>query len=361
MPTSQRKSEGAIRVVVIGATSVFDEAALGFLRLEVNVVAHFPTINGVLDELDVLDPHVVLLDVTGSTFDGMAALQLILAVKPAVAVIVMVVETPQSADFSLRCLSRGAAAGVTLPSRSRGRAARETRDSFVQALLVKIRMVAARPRERTQMVIPSLRHTEPSGTHPRCIIISASTGGPQALAIVMRELGPALVRSVPIIILQHMPTILIAGLASQIGALCGCRAAEVADGEQIRAGAVYVAPGHRHLRLRKAGRSVVAWLDDGPPVNSCKPSADLLLGDAAEVYGRAVLSIILTGMGQDGLRGATALSAAGAPVLVQDEATSTVWGMPGSVARAGLASAVVPLDQIATAARRYWPDVIRHD
>ncbi|MBS7741130.1 MAG: chemotaxis response regulator protein-glutamate methylesterase [Chelatococcus sp.] len=347
--------------MVIGATSMFDEAAIGHLRQAVNVVAHFPTISGVLDELNVLDPHVVLLDVTAGTFDGMAALQLILAVKPAVAIIVMVGEAPQSADLSLRCLSRGAAAGIMLPARARGRPVRETRDCFVRALIGKIRTVAARPQERTRMVIPGLRRAEPSSTQPRCIIISASTGGPQALAIVMRELGPALVRSVPIIILQHMPTILIAGLASQIGALCGCRAAEVADGEHIRAGAVYVAPGHRHLRLRKAGRSVVAWLDDGPPVNSCKPSADLLLGDAAEVYGCAILSIILTGMGQDGLRGATALSAVGAPILVQDEATSTVWGMPGSVARAGLASAVVPLDQMAATAKTYWPDMLRHD
>ncbi|MBS7696555.1 MULTISPECIES: chemotaxis protein CheB [unclassified Chelatococcus] len=361
MPSSQRKSEGATRVVVIGAMTVFDEASIEHLRPTVNVVAHFPTTSGVLDELDLLDPHVVLLDVTSGTFDGMAGLQLILAVKPAVAVIVMVVDTPQSADLSLRCLSRGAAASITLPARARGKAARETRDYFVQALLEKIKTVAASPRERTRMVIPNLRRPEAINAPPRCIIISASTGGPQALAVVMRELGPALVRSVPIIILQHMPTILIAGLASQIGALCDSRASEVASGEHIRSGAVYVAPGHRHLRLRKAGRNIVAWLDDGPPVNSCKPSADLLLTDAAEVYGSAVLSIILTGMGQDGLRGATALSAAGAPILVQDEATSTVWGMPGSVARAGLASAVVPLDEIAAAARRYWPDVLRHD
>lgn len=360
LPASQRKPEGAVRVMVVGATSVFDAAAIARMRQTMDVVAAFPTVSGVLDEIDRIDPHVVLLDVTSGTFDGMAALQLILAVKPAVAVIVMTVDTPQSADLSLRCLSRGAAADIVLPLRTRGKAVREARDTFVDALLGKIREVAARPHGRSRMVISAVRRTEP-GSSPRCIIIGASTGGPQALAVVMRDLGPALVASVPIIILQHMPAILIDGLANQIGSLCGCKAAEVADGEAIRPGAIYVAPGHRHLRLRKAGETIVAWLDDSPPVNSCKPSADLLLGDAAEVYGSAVLAIILTGMGQDGLGGATALSAAGAPILVQDEATSTVWGMPGSVARAGLASAVVPLDRIAAAARGYWPDVLPDD
>lgn len=357
MLTNQRKPGSCVRVMIIGATTLFDAATVEWLGNAFKRVAVFVTLDGVLDELNRIDPHVVLLDVTNRGFDGLAALQLILAVKPAVAVVVMLADQPTSADLGLRCLSRGAAADIVMPPRGRGKAARELRDAFLDTLVAKIGAVAVRPRGKVRMIIPQLRRTD-VGAHPRCIIIGASTGGPYAVATVMKELGPSLVRHVPIIVLQHMPPILIAGLASQLGVLGGCKAGEAADGEPIRPSAIYVAPGDRHLRLRTVGEDVVAFHDDGPPVNSCKPSADLLFSDAAAVYGRSVLVIILTGMGQDGLRGASALSKVGAPILVQDEKTSTVWGMPGSVARAGLATAVLPLDGIAAAARAYWPESI---
>ena len=122
---------------------------------------------------------------------------------------------------------------------------------------------------------------------------------------------------------------------------------EAVDGEEVNAGTIYLAPGGRHMSVtRRDGIAVIA-LDDGPPVNFCKPAVDPLFSSAAEVWGPKVLGLVLTGMGSDGLRGAQAIAAAGGGILAQDEATSVVWGMPGQVAHAGLCSAVLPLNEIA--------------
>lgn len=181
----------------------------------------------------------------------------------------------------------------------------------------------------------------------RCeaVLIAVSTGGPNALA----EVVPRLPRDlpVPVVIVQHMPPVFTRLLAERLAAKSALAVAEAAQGDEVRVGTVLIAPGDHHLTLRREGVAVRCALNRDPPENSVRPAADVLLRSAAEVWGGNVLVVVMTGMGQDGLLGAMQLHGLGAPVLVQDEATSVVWGMPGSVAKAGLAERQVPLGQLA--------------
>jgi two-component system chemotaxis response regulator CheB len=181
---------------------------------------------------------------------------------------------------------------------------------------------------------------------PRVLLIGASTGGPQALTAIVGSIGEVIGRA-PVLITQHMPATFTAILAEHLTRASGREAREAEHGEPVLAGRIYVAPGGRHMRVvRRDGEPAIA-LDDGPLINFCKPAVDPLFSSAAAVWNGGNLALVLTGMGSDGKRGAAEIVTAGGGVIVQDEASSVVWGMPGSVAHAGLASAVLPLDQIA--------------
>lgn len=199
---------------------------------------------------------------------------------------------------------------------------------------------------------PTLRPVA-SNTPKRVLVVGASTGGPRAVGEFLTGLGPQL-RSIPVLVVQHMPPVFTAVFAEHLAAQTGLPAAEAKDGEPLQAGRIYVAPGGKHMGLRRNGGSGIALrLDDGAPVNFCKPAVDVLFFDAATIFGAQVLSVVLTGMGSDGTHGVRAIGEAGGAVIVQDEATSTVWGMPGSIAKAGLAHEILPLRELAGAARRY--------
>jgi len=343
----QPGAERPIRAMIVEAADPLHAAALAALdRIGAHVVAEAMTAQGALDELDDADPDVVLLDLSKPNARGLTILPLLLTKKPALAVIIVVSADEAGADTALRCLSLGAADYVERPV---GADADKLPDAFSAELASKISAVADARRRRERP--PAARRPAVSDRRLRCILIGASTGGPEALATILQRLGCDVVNRVPIIVVQHMPPAFTAALAENLATISGCPAHELTEGDVIRPGIIHIAPGGRHLRLGLLGHRVVARLDDGPPVNFCRPSADILFKDAAAVFGPAVLAIVLTGMGRDGLNGARALAAAGASIIVQDERTSTVWGMPGSVARAGLASAVVPLAEIATMVR----------
>jgi two-component system chemotaxis response regulator CheB len=163
---------------------------------------------------------------------------------------------------------------------------------------------------------------------------------------VLKRLGPAAER-VPIMLVQHMPPIFTTVFAQQIEQETGIPAREGQDGERLEPGRVYVAPGGHHMGLSVLGTDVAVRISDEAPVRHCRPAVDILFRDAARLYGSASLAVVLTGMGIDGTDGAQALVEAGGTVIAQDETSSTVWGMPGSIAKAGLASSVLPLDAIA--------------
>ena len=180
---------------------------------------------------------------------------------------------------------------------------------------------------------------------PRCLLIGASTGGPQAVEQVLAGLGSAIAQ-VPTLVVQHMPPKFTSLFAEHLEAQLGVRAREPEHGEPLAAGIVYVAPGGRHMGLSGSSGAPAIRLDGGPPVNFCRPAVDVLFRDAATIFGSAALAVVLTGMGRDGTLGAGLLVRAGATVLAQDKATSIIWGMPGSVVKAGLAREVLPLPAI---------------
>ena len=180
------------------------------------------------------------------------------------------------------------------------------------------------------------------------VAIASSTGGPNALAEVLPRLPGSL--PVPIVIVQHMPPIFTRCLAERLARHCELTLCESEGRERIQPGHVYIAPGNYHLELvREADGHVYTMLSDGPPENSCRPAADVLFRSVARVYGGAVLGLVLTGMGQDGLRGARAIHEAGGRVLVQSGPTCVIWGMPRAVEEAGIAEAVVPLPELSAA------------
>ncbi len=223
--------------------------------------------------------------------------------------------------------------------------------AFRACLLARTR--ALRRQGRSE-ILPPVRRPRPSAAgllRPvEVIAIGASTGGPNALAALLPALGPGC--PAPLVLVQHMPPVFTAHLAARLAALAGFRVTEAAHGAALAPGEAWLAPGDYHLTVARDAAGGRLGLHQGPPENSCRPSVDVLFRSAAECYGPGVLAVVLTGMGQDGLRGCELIRAAGGQVLAQDEASSVVWGMPGHVARAGLADAVLPLADIG-------PEVLR--
>jgi two-component system chemotaxis response regulator CheB len=328
------------------------------------------------------NPDVVVLDIDMPELDGISTLPLLLEKKRDLVVIMASTLTRHNAEISLRALSLGAADYIPKPETEGGIM---TTASFQRELLEKIRGLGGRhsrhasPDANAPDAAPSTQVTAANGTSkvgkarvacngqahaaatlrqfsnviPRVLLIGASTGGPQALMEVLPKLQ-AVTENAPVLITQHMPPTFTIILAEHLARACGRPVHEAVNGEPVLTGSIYLAPGGRHMRVaRRAGAAVVV-LDDGPPINFCKPAVDPLFSSAAEVWGASSLALVMTGMGSDGTRGAADVVAAGGSVIAQDEATSVIWGMPGSVFEAGLVSAILPLDQIAPATVRLF-------
>lgn len=189
-----------------------------------------------------------------------------------------------------------------------------------------------------------------SKKRPSLIVIGVSTGGPNALAEVIPLLPASL--AVPILIVQHMPASFIMPLAERLTSLGKINVHIAQHGEKLSGSMCRIAPGERHLEVIKTGGVLMTQLSDTPPENSCRPAADVLFRSAAKIFGTDVLGVVLTGMGRDGCAGSKCIREAGGSIIVQDESSSVVWGMPGSVVEANLANKVLPLNEIA-------PEIIR--
>jgi two-component system, chemotaxis family, protein-glutamate methylesterase/glutaminase len=357
-------------VVVRGLFSRWVEA-----EPDLEVVASLRTGREAVNQVERADPDVVVLDVDMPELNGIAALPLLFEKKPDLIVIMASTLTRRNAEISLKALSLGATDYIPKPTANHEVAAST---SFRRELIEKIRQLGLRSkrlrlshsRSATPVETKSAPQSKPRPavhdsvhppialrpmpvTPPRVLLIGCSTGGPQALNIIVTQIGSVLDRA-PVLITQHMPPTFTAILAEHLARIAKCPVREAKDGEEVNAGTIYLAPGGKHMKVtRRDGIAVIA-IDDGPLVNFCKPSVDPLFSSAAEVWGPKVLALVLTGMGSDGLRGAQAITAAGGNVLAQDEATSVVWGMPGQVAHAGLCSAVLPLNEIASRLTRVF-------
>lgn len=182
------------------------------------------------------------------------------------------------------------------------------------------------------------------GADVELVVIGASTGGPVALATVLTGLQPL---SVPILIVQHMPLGFTAPFAERLSKQGSIHVREAVSGTIIQAGEGWIAPADYHMVVKRTPDGLQLLTHKGAPENSCRPAVDVLFRSASECCGNRTLAVVLTGMGQDGLVGAKMLSAAGATIIVQNEASSVIWGMPGAIAKAGIASQILPLDEIA--------------
>jgi len=323
----------------------------------IEVVARVGDGRQALDALPAARPDVVLLDLEMPVMDGMTALPLLMRAEPRPAVIVASALTQRGAAAAMAALRAGASDYIPKPGAGGGGAMDPV---FRAELLEKVKGWARMRRARTaapvlapapapvpargradvraHAEVPRAARARPAASPaapPALVAVGSSTGGPQALAGFLRALVP--VPAVPVVIVQHMPAGFTAMLADHLDRAGALRVAEARDGEVLRAGRAYLAPGDRHLLIERGAGGLVARLRDGPPEHFCRPAVDPTLRSAIRAAEGRVLAVILTGMGQDGLAGCRALVAAGGAVLAQDEASSVVWGMPGAVAREGLA------------------------
>lgn len=297
-----------------------------------------------------LKPDIVLLDIEMPEMDGLETVRELRKIDTRVPIIMFSTLTERGASATLEALSLGATDYVTKPSNADMAAtlAAISRELIpkIRALCrlpeVQVRGAAAKPRAQT----PSI-HVPPrprSLSPVQVVAIGVSTGGPDALARLL-PLLPANFQ-VPIVIAQHMPPIFTSLLAARLSAKSMLPVRECVSGEPLAPGRVVIAPGDFHMVVSQEEGAVILKTHQSPKENFCRPSVDVLFHSVARVYGARALAVVLTGMGQDGLKGCETLRAAGARIYVQDEASSVVWGMPGFVARSGLADKIVPLDQM---------------
>ena len=373
MRTPAAPAGGPVKVMIVDDSMVIRGLLTRALEADAGIKVVASAGNGkvALDTLAKTDVDVIVLDIEMPVMDGMTALPQLIASKPYVQVIMASTLTLKGASISMKALSMGAADYVPKPtSTSQIHGA----EDFKSELISKVKSWGAVSRRRRGPVaaassahaavpaapaaVPRKLYTQadvklrPAGTgKPECLVIGSSTGGPQALFKVFQMLGG--VPNLPVFVTQHMPATFTTILAEHLAGASRMPAAEAKDGEPVTNGRIYVAPGDFHMTVAVESNRKVLRINKNPPENFCRPAVDPMLRSIAKVYGGKVLFVMLTGMGQDGLKGARELTEAGGTVIAQDEATSVVWGMPGAVATAGLCSAVLPLSDIAPCIRKF--------
>lgn len=364
-PTSTRQEK--LRVMVVDDSVVIRGMISRWISAEpdMEVAASLRTGLDAVNQIERINPDVAVLDIEMPELDGISALPRLLAKKRDLIIIMASTLTRRNAEISFKALSLGASDYIPKPESTREATAAET---FHHDLIQKIRHLGAKVRRTASPSIAPAAHAPAreavvrpapapaaqtqlmrrpfSMLAPRVLLIGSSTGGPQALMSLVTEIGPVIDRF-PVLITQHMPPTFTTILAEHLARSSRRPAHEAVDGEIVKAGQIYLAPGGRHMRVVRHGADAAIALDDGPPVNFCKPAVDPLFTSAIDVWQGGVMSVILTGMGSDGMRGGKDIVAAGGSVIAQDEATSVVWGMPGAAANAGICAAILPLNQIA--------------
>ena len=371
--SSALRTANPLRVMVVDDAIVVRSLLARWVDAEpdMEVIASLRNGREAVAQIEQCDADVVVLDIDMPELDGISALPLLLQKKRDLVVIMVSTFTRRSAEISLRALALGAKDYIPKPETTREAT---TSVEFRRELIEKIRTLgrhrfaprayARAPTPGTAPIshgkqAPALRARKTplhdaaplqlrpfSPVPPRVLLIGSSTGGPQALTALIEKL-PAAIDRAPVLITQHMPPTFTTVLAEHLSRVGGRGAHEAEHGEPVLAGGVYVAPGGRHMRVARDRDGIKIAIGDDPPINFCKPSVDPLFSSAAAVWGSSALALVLTGMGTDGTHGAADIVAAGGSVMAQDEATSVVWGMPRSVAQAGLCSAVLPLNEIA--------------
>jgi two-component system, chemotaxis family, protein-glutamate methylesterase/glutaminase len=301
-----------------------------------------------LTKFPLLKPDIVLLDIEMPEMDGLETVRELRKIDRRVPIIMFSTLTERGATATLEALALGATDYVTKPSNTDMAG---TQDTVSHELIPRIRALCHLPDVAAAgafdlPAVPIIRKAQKNTVlRPvQVVAVGVSTGGPDALARMLPMLPANL--PVPVLIAQHMPPIFTTMLAARLAAKSTLPVHECKPGEPLLPGCAYIAPGDFHMVVSSEGGAACLRTHQGPKENYCRPSVDVLFRSVAQVYGERTLAVVLTGMGQDGLRGCEILGGLGARIVVQDEASSVVWGMPGFVARTGLADKIVPLDQI---------------
>ncbi|MDX6202503.1 MAG: two-component system, chemotaxis family, protein-glutamate methylesterase/glutaminase [Frankiales bacterium] len=310
-----------------------------------------------LDKILQLNPDLVTLDIEMPDMDGLETLKELRRRHPKLPVVMFSSLTERGAAITLDALTFGANDYVCKPTRvsSPDEAMANVREQLIPKIkaltigrsgpaeAVRPATMASASLVRPRVAVPSTG-AEPTGPVD-VIAIGASTGGPDALASILAQLPADF--PVPVVIVQHMPPLFTRLFAQRLNTASQVTVREARDGDLVEPGTVLIAPGDFHLSLRREGLTVRAVTHQEGPENWVRPAVDVLFRSVAEVYGERALGVVLTGMGQDGIRGVEKMVEAGAQIVVQNEATSVVWGMPGVVAAAGLAHRILPLTDVA--------------
>ncbi len=346
-----------IRVLIVDDSVVIRRLVTHALEKDPELEVVGAASNGAiaLQRIPQFNPDVLTLDIEMPEMDGLEMLRRVRREYPQLRVIMFSTLTERGALVTLEALTLGADDYVAKASNEGSLDRSMTR--LREELIPKIKQFFHVPGQSRDAARPApapapAKQLSPRGTpvlpstkaRPKVIVIGVSTGGPAALDAILPALPAGF--PLPVLVVQHMPPLFTRLLAERLHSSCRLPVEEASQGEPVAAGKILIAPGDFHLKVAFNDGRVRVYLDQSPPLNSCRPAVDALFTSIGEVYGGAVIAVILTGMGQDGLRGAEILKAQGASVLAQDEASSVVWGMPGAVVNAGLADRVLPLDHV---------------
>lgn len=333
--------QGKVRVLVVDDSAVSRRLLAEALNSdpELEVVASASNGRIALDRMVQCPPDVVTLDVDMPEMNGLETLRAIKRSWPKIPVVMFSALTEQAAALTLEALAAGASAYSTKPSSPD---VASTLARIREDLLPKVKALGQRLRARVGGAKVRLADGAPGRVE--AVVIGASTGGPQVLQSVFATLPADL--PVPVLVVQHMPPVFTRLLAERLDGYGRLRVREATEGAAITPGTAWLAAGDHHMVVARRANGVFVQRTQDPPENSCRPAVDVLFRSAAEAFGAGVLGVVLTGMGKDGLRGCERIRASGGRVLAQDEASSVVWGMPGFVAREGLADEVLAPDRI---------------
>lgn len=347
------------KILIVDDSRIFRSAVQEGLSQESDIKVIGSVWNGIkaLEFLETNEPDIITLDIQMPDMDGLETLQEIQKINAGrspekqIGVIMLSSQTKKGADITVKALEMGAYDFIPKPE---GGDLKENLEILCSQLVVKIRnymsalvpepkgkrkvVKAAKPREKIDR--DKISYTP----LVKAILIGVSTGGPKALA----ELLPSLCEKieVPIFIVQHMPPTFTQSLAKSLNSKCRYTVVEASHESPVLSRHAYIAPGGRHMVLKKEGRDTKIYINDQAPEKGCRPSVDKLFRTGADIFRQHVIGIILTGMGTDGTDGGKKLKTYGAPIVAQDEASSVVWGMPGSASAAGIVDITLPLKEI---------------
>lgn len=332
----------AIRVLVVDDSAIMRKLITDILKKdpEIEVVGQAVTGKEAIDKAKTLRPDVITLDIEMPEMDGLTALRILRKEVPQAKVIMFSSLTQEGAKATLEALANGAFDFVPKPST---KSFLESVKKIEEELIPKIKAVRAGALPSTKGLPISIRQRLRPGMY-RVLGIGVSTGGPQTLMEILKAI-PANFPA-PILIVQHMPPLFTRQLAERLDRISPLTVKEAEDGEPVREGFVYVAPGDFHMLVSSENRERKIKLTKDPPVNNCRPAVDVLFESLAETYNGSCLALVLTGMGRDGTEGARKIKQKGGAVIAQDGESSIVFGMPRSVIEAGLADEVLNLKEI---------------